>query len=51
VKRFFGLVVVAEADQDDLGGKIFKNLVTISRPTVETSCGIPSQNMAVKEDE
>lgn len=50
VKRVFGLIVVAEADQHDLGEKIFECHVTVSRPTVETSGGILTQNMAVKED-
>ena len=45
VKRVLGLIVVAEADQDDLGEKIFECHVTVSRPTVETSCGILTQNM------
>jgi len=51
VKRVFGLIVVAKADQDDLGEKIFECHVTVTRPTVETSCGILTQNMAVEEDE
>jgi hypothetical protein len=51
MKRVFGLVVVAETNQHDLGGKIFENHANISRPAVETSCGIPTQKMAEKEDE
>lgn len=51
VKRVFWLILTAEANQNDLGEKIFEYHVTVSRPTVETSCGILTQNMAVKEDE
>jgi len=51
VKGVFGLIVVAEAEQHDLGEKIFECHVTVARPTVETSCGILTQNMVVKEDE